>query len=220
MAASSGVSPLLDQVMLKKIGIALVALLVLLVAFIASRRDTYHVERAVFVVAPVDLAYSFVSDLRAFNRFSPWSELDPNMQTTYSGSETGVGSVYEWKGNDAVGSGRMTVTDATPNERVEIRLEFIEPFASTAVTTFTVTPEGGGARVSWSMKGNNNFLSKAFSLVFNMEKTIGADFEKGLDRLSRLIQAEVLVQEELARQAAGAELGDVESLPDVVRATP
>lgn len=195
--------------MLKKIALVVLALVVVLVAVIATRPATYRVERSVVVKAPVDVAYAFVGDLRGFNRFSPWADLDPNMKTTYSGSESGVGAVYEWQGNDAVGAGRMTVTDAVPDERVGIRLEFIEPFASTAQTTFTVAAEGEGTRVTWAMDGTNGFLSKAFSLFVDTDQMIGADFEKGLGRLVTLAEAEAATRHK-ARQEAEAAAAAIE----------
>jgi hypothetical protein len=33
------------------------------------------------------------------------------------------------------------------------------------------------------MSGENNFMSKAFDLFMNMDKTVGADFEKGLSQM-------------------------------------
>lgn len=190
--------------MFQKIALVFAALFVGLLVVIATRPATYRVERAVVVKAPADVAFSFVNDLHRFNEFSPWADLDPAMKATYSGSESGVGAVYEWTGNKDVGSGRMTITGTVPGERVDIRLEFIEPFAATALTTFTVAAEGDGSKVTWAMDGTNNFMSKAASLVLDMEKAIGGDFEKGLGRLAKLAEADASAREAKARQEAEA----------------
>ncbi len=39
------------------------------------------------------------------------------------------------------------------------------------------------------MDGNNNFISKAFSLVMNMDKMIGPDFERGLAAMKTAAEA-------------------------------
>ena len=38
------------------------------------------------------------------------------------------------------------------------------------------------------MTGENNFMSKAFDLFMNMDKTVGADFEKGLAQMKALAE--------------------------------
>ena len=39
------------------------------------------------------------------------------------------------------------------------------------------------------MFGTNNFMAKAFGLFMNMDKLVGADFEKGLQQLKSAIEA-------------------------------
>jgi hypothetical protein len=39
------------------------------------------------------------------------------------------------------------------------------------------------------MDGENNFMSKAFSLVMDMDKMIGGDFEKGLASMKTVAEA-------------------------------
>ena len=39
------------------------------------------------------------------------------------------------------------------------------------------------------MFGNNNFMAKAFGLFMNMDKLVGADFEKGLQQLKSVTES-------------------------------
>ena len=110
------------------------------------------------------------------------------MKTTYSGTAAGTGAIYAWSGNDQVGEGRMTITESQPSERVGIHLEFLKPFASTSETLFAFQPQGDAVKVTWTMKGENNFFAKAFGLFMNMDKMIGGDFEKGLAQLKTLAE--------------------------------
>src|SRR6185369_10487911 len=100
---------------------------------------------------------------------------------------------YAWEGNKEVGKGSMTITESRPGERVAQRLEFIEPFKSTAATAFDLKPAGpSNTRVTWSMDGKSNFVGKAFSLVMDMDKVIGKDFEAGLASLKQLTEAKAV----------------------------
>ena len=51
-------------------------------------------------------------------------------------------------------------------------------------------PAATGTRVTWTMDGENNFMGKAFSLVSNMDKMIGSDFERGLASLKTVAEAQ------------------------------
>jgi hypothetical protein len=111
------------------------------------------------------------------------------MKTTYAGPTSGQGAVYSWVGNSDVGEGRMTITDSQPAGRIVITLEFVEPLASTADTLFEFMPAAAGTTVTWTMSGDNDFLSKAFSLFMGgMDKMTGPDFEMGLAQMKAVAE--------------------------------
>lgn len=83
----------------------------------------------------------------------------------------------------------MTITESTPSSRILIKLEFLKPFAATNDTEFRFEPGAGGTTVTWTMSGENNFMAKAAGLVMNMDKMVGADFEKGLAQLKAVAEA-------------------------------
>jgi carbon monoxide dehydrogenase subunit G len=168
---------------LRKILLAVVAVVVLFLGFVATRPSTYGVERSTTVAAPPAVVYSQIVDFTRWEGWSPWAKLDPAQKTKLTGQAGAVGSVWEWSGNDKVGKGRMTISDARPGERIGIDLEFIEPFASRADTAFTLAPDGAGTRVTWSMGGKLGFMEKAMGVFMSMDSMIGKDFEKGLAQL-------------------------------------
>jgi Polyketide cyclase / dehydrase and lipid transport len=180
--------------MLKKILIAVAVVLAALVAVIATRPDTFRVQRSIAIAAPADVVFPYLNDFHRWGEFSPWDKLDPAMKRTYEGAQVGVGASYHWVGNDEVGEGRMTITESKPNEKVAIKLEFIKPFAATNLTDFTLLPAAEGVSLSWAMSGENNFMSKAFSLFMNMDSMIGKDFEAGLASLKKAAEAATAAQ--------------------------
>lgn len=177
-------------VMLKKvllgIGGAIILAVVVVLAIAATKPDTYAVQRDAIIAAPASAIFPNLEDFHRWSAWSPWEKLDPNLKRTYSGPTTGAGASYGWVGNDQVGEGQMTVLESRPNEHLSIRLEFIKPFASTTMTTFSLAPEAEGTRVTWKMEGPNAFVSKLFSVFADMDAMVGKDFEAGLANLSRV----------------------------------
>jgi hypothetical protein len=161
--------------------IALVLLIVLIVA--ACRPDEFTVQRSIEIRAPADRIFDLIQDFRQWPKWSPWEKLDPNLKRTFSGAESGRGSVYEWEGDKRVGAGRMEIMDCVPHSRIDIKLTFLRPFKAENRTIFDITPIDGASRVVWEMKGTNNLMFKVMGLVMNMDKMVGTDFEKGLAAL-------------------------------------
>lgn len=175
--------------MIKKLALALLAALSLLLAYAATRPDTFRVERSALVQAPPDKLVPLIADLRQFNRWNPFNKKDPAIRVDHAGPASGPGASFSFVGNGDVGSGRVSVTAVSPTE-VGMRLEMSEPMAADNAIAFTLTPEAGGAtRVTWAMQGPSPYLAKLVGVVFNMDTMIGADFDAGLAGLKALAEA-------------------------------
>jgi hypothetical protein len=110
------------------------------------------------------------------------------MKRTFSGPDSGVGAAYGWEGDKNVGTGKMTILEATPPGKVVIKLEFLKPFEATNTAEFTLQPQGDATAIHWAMYGKNNFLSKLVCVFMDMEKMVGPDFEAGLAGLKALAE--------------------------------
>lgn len=177
---------------------SLAALLASFALYVATRPAAFKIARSRTVPARPEEVFAIINDLRRWEAWSPWDKLDPSMAKEYSGPAAGPGSSYHWHGNKKVGEGRMTITASESPSKVVIDLHFIKPFAAQNVTTLEIEARGAETRVTWSMTGENNFVSKAFNVVMNMDKLVGADFEKGLAAM----QAALAAQAEPATRAA------------------
>lgn len=149
---------------------------------------TYTVERSLTIDAPAQRIYDQIADFHNWTRWSPWEEVDPAMERTYSGAESGTGAVYAWSGNRKAGRGRMTIVDTSQPSKVQIDLEFEKPWKARNDTVFLVEPEGSGSRVTWSMTGRKTFMTKVMGIFTSMDKLVGGDFEKGLARLKGIAE--------------------------------
>jgi hypothetical protein len=186
--------------MFVKILIVLAVVIVLLVLVVASRPSTFRVVRTITIAAPAELPFERVNDFRSWSTWSPWDKKDPQMKRTYGEKTAGVGGTYAWAGNGSVGEGKMTIERSDRPSLVGIKLEFFKPFSGTNAATIAFAPVPEGTKVTWTMDGKYNFITKGMSLVMNMDKMIGNDFEAGL----AAIKAE---SEAAAKSGRGATAG-------------
>ena len=168
--------------------IAIVVLTGGLLAFVATRPDTFRVQRTTVIEAPPEQIFPFIEDFRKYALWSPYERVDPSMSRRYSGSSRGKGAVYEWNGKGKAGKGRMEIAHASPPLMAVIRLDFARPVATQNIVEFTLRPDGSGTSVSWAMRGANPYIAKLIQLVFNMDRMVGKEFEAGLANLKALAE--------------------------------
>ena len=147
----------------------------------------YKVERSITVNAPSHDVHGMVDDFHHWPLWSPWEDLDPDLQRTYTGPEKGVGAHYSWSGNRKAGQGSMEITGSTP-EGIDITVEFLKPNRATNQTRLSFEPSGSGTEVRWVMTGEHKGLMGFFGRLMSMDRMIGPDFEKGLARLKAVAE--------------------------------
>jgi len=173
--------------MLKFIVLAVVVLFAIVLVYAATRPDTIQVERSVDIKAAPEKIFPFINDFRQWNEWTPYNK-DPAMKKTYSGSASGKGAMYAWDGNKDVGKGEIAITGSEQNSRIALELHMIEPFEGRNSVMFTLSKAGDSTRVTWSLVGKQNFMSKFMGLIFNMDRMIGGDFEAGLAKLKAVAE--------------------------------
>jgi len=176
--------------MLLTIIAVLVAAIAALLIFAATRPATFTVQRSAVIAAQPARIFPYLDDFHRWSAWSPWEKIDPELRRTFSGAASGPGAVYAWVGNKKVGEGRMEILESDPPSRLRIQLDFIKPFAVRNDTVFTLSPAGGGTQVTWAMHGSRNFIFKLMGIFMNMDRLIGADFERGLANLQAATEVE------------------------------
>lgn len=172
--------------MVKKILIVLAALVLILVIVISTRPNSFRVERSIVIPAKPAAVFPHINDLHLWQAWSPWAKIDPAAKITFAGPTAGTGASFHWAGNSEIGEGTMTLVESRPDELVRFRLDFLKPFKNTHSAEFTLTPDGAGTRVTWTMSGATGFAGKAIGLVIDCDKMIGGQFEKGLADLKTI----------------------------------
>ncbi len=171
-----------------KISLIIVALLLgALLIFAATKPDSFRIERSTTIAAPPEKVFPLINDMRQFNTWNPFAQMDPQGVITYETVTAGVGGAYAWKGEKS-GAGRMQITDSTAPKQVSVKLDFSKPFEAHNLVDFTIKPQGTGSTVTWAMHGPMPFMNRLMTIFFDMDKTVGKDFESGLNNLKALAE--------------------------------
>lgn len=170
-------------------GILALVLVLFVVSFFLSPKS--HVERSATINASPDSVFAVLNNIKTYNSWMPWNQLDPNMKTNFFGPESGVGAGYSWESShDNVGSGKLAIVTSQPGQLVATSMDFGEN--GTAMGGWKLSPAGGGTQVTWFMDSevSGNILMKAVGKYFNlfMDKMVGPDFEKGLGNLKKVTE--------------------------------
>jgi hypothetical protein len=159
-----------------------------LLAYASTRPDSFRIERAIHIDAPIVQVAEQIDDFHKWGNWSPWEKIDPTMTRAFSGADAGVGAVYNWDSRGKAGAGRMEITEMRAGaERglIAIKLEFFKPWKATNAAEFLMTPTEAGTDLSWSMSGPSPFMSKLMGVFMDFDKMVGKDFEAGLAALKR-----------------------------------
>jgi hypothetical protein len=168
--------------------IAVVVLIAAVLIFAARKPDTFRVQRVTSIGAAADKIFPLINDFRNWGSWSPYEKKDPAMKRTFSAQTSGKGAVYEWDGNSQVGKGRIEIIDTSAPSRVTIKLDMIKPMEGHNIVDFTLEPRGGATQITWAMRGSFAYIAKVMSLVCDMDKMIGKDFDAGLANLKALAE--------------------------------
>ncbi len=167
---------------LKVIGIIILVLVIafFVLAFIGPKG--FEVKRTRVIKAPKELVWNQISDFKAWEAWSPWQEKDPSTENTYEGTVNEKGYKMSWVG-DISGTGSMTLVQANPEDSIWYDLAFEKPYESKATNGFKLNETEEGTEVTWWITGEYGLIERPMMMFMDMEKMIGGDFERGLERL-------------------------------------
>jgi len=161
--------------------VAAVLVFVAVVLVLAARKpDTLRIERSIEIQAPRERIFVLIDDFHNWNQWAPQDREDPSIRRTFSGPASGVGAESEWTSEGRAGTGRMSISESAPPERVVIDVHFVKPFVAHNVNTFLLEPDGTSTKLTWSMQGTNVYMLKLMSVLVDMDRMMGEHFESGL----------------------------------------
>lgn len=160
--------------------------------YIAVQPNSFEVTRTETINAPQSVVYNNVIDFKNWESWNSWFKEKPETEITLDEKTKGVGSSYNWKdGND---TGYITTTDAKLNTTITQEMQFGD-FPTSDVHWHFESNDDGSTNVTWSITSENlPFKFKMWSaFTGDMEKQIGPDLEKSLEKLNTVVQAEMKV---------------------------
>jgi uncharacterized protein YndB with AHSA1/START domain len=174
--------------MVKKIAIVIAVLIAGILAFAATKPDTFRVQRAASIKAPPEKVFALINDFKRWDTWSPWEKKDPAMKRTWGAVTSGKGARYAWEGNKDVGQGSMEIVDSANPGKVALKLDFVKPFEAHNTVVFTLEPKGDATNVTWAMEGPAPYFAKIIHVFIDMDSMVGKDFEAGLANLKAVAE--------------------------------
>ena len=161
------------------IGVVVVVAIAGILAYAATKPDSFRVQRTVLINAPSDKVFPLINDIKAWTVWSPYEKKDPAMKRTYGAVTAGKGATYAWDGDKNVGQGSMEIVESSPR-KIVLKLDFLKPFEAHNMGEFLLEPKGDNTSVTWAIYGPSPYMSKVVGTFMNIDDMIGRDFEKGL----------------------------------------
>jgi hypothetical protein len=175
--------------MLKKILLAVLGVVVAILGYAWFRSPDMAISRELLIAASAETIFPFINDSQKANGWMPWTESDPGVKMVYSGPSAGVGSKSSWDSQGQMGTGEAVVIESIPNQSVKTQLTYTKPMAMSQLAEVSLSSQGDGTLVRWSVSGKMGFFFRLMGVFVNCDKMIGAEFEKGLANLKKQVES-------------------------------
>ena len=171
--------------MIKKIFFGLLGIIALLLIAALFMPKEYAVEREVTINKPVDSVFKYLKYLKNQNEFSVWANIDPNMKSTFTGTDGAVGAISAWESKvKEVGIGEQEITKINEGKRLDFEIRFKEPMNDTAMGFMsTEMVSENQTKVKWGINGIIPYPINLMLPFMKMDQMIGNDLQKGLENL-------------------------------------
>jgi uncharacterized protein YndB with AHSA1/START domain len=174
--------------MLIKILISLFILMALVAIYATVKTPTVvKISRSLQIQASPESVFPFLNNSKKIQEWNPFAEGDTSLKLEFSGPPEGVGAQWSWDGKQA-GAGKATIVSSEPGKRVELRLEFKRPFNVTNNGEYTISTVASTSLVTWTIF-ETALVPRVLSNFIDLDKLVGAQFEKGLLKLKVLNEA-------------------------------
>lgn len=171
----------------------LVAIVLIGAASVTVMSPTAHMERSIVVNAPAATVFQQLASFEQFNKWSPWTKMDPEAKQTLEGPATGVGAKMSWDGPET-GRGSQWTVEFEENKRVKNAMQF-EGMEGRIFAEFVLDEVPEGTKVTWhydSDVSGTGFVNASFTKLFHafaLQSMLGKQYEEGLAALKQQAEA-------------------------------
>lgn len=167
-------------------GFGLFVVLFLAISFFLPTNMNMTVSRD--LTASPEQVFVQLNDVRNWMNWSPWFEMDPDVEVNYGEKILGEGASYTWKSQKrSVGMGAMRIDESIENEKVGAVLKFEEE--EDGFSDFSISAnEDGTSTVDWSFESDYNAIMPwdRFKMVF-YRVMLRSAYNKGLMALDAYV---------------------------------
>ena len=170
---------------LKKVGIALAALIgLILIAgiFVDKEVDT---SQSIVIDAPAAAVFNTVNDFSTWESWSPWKEMDSTLQISLGEEFVGKGGSYSWTA-EVVGNGDMSIVSSIANESLKTKVNFGGEGSADGSWTFEEVE--GGTKATWGIHAPFPYPMNVMLLFMDMKGDINKSFSRGLELLKDVVE--------------------------------
>ena len=167
-------------------------LLLLVIAFFliggAIQPTHFEYTGTTSIDAPKKIIFEKINDLRTWEEWGPWKDLDSTIAMTFGDKTKGVGASYTWTAKDDKG-GKMTITEATPYTSQKGKVEFADGYGGDSFFKLEDGPNGT-TKTTWGYAWDVPYPFNAIA-VFTGGKTkkdMDSMFTPGLANLKKMCE--------------------------------
>lgn len=160
--------------------------------YVATLDGKFHVEESLTVKAPREMLFREVNNYETWNDWTPWAKKFPNLIVDYPEKTSGEGAGYSWKTDKM--QGNVTTTKVVPGKKIEQKAVYNTAVGeSTHFVYWDFGNVGDSVKITWGIKGEQDFWEKAYGLTQDSTLTqkLRPMMESGLENLSQKIRKEM-----------------------------
>ena len=156
---------------------------ILLVSFFLP--GAFSMERATVIDKGPTQVFGYLEDLQKWREWDPWSDSDPSLKYTYTGTP-GLSQAQSWTSTRS-GAGTLSVTSITPEKEMVLRID-AGPSRPHRDMIIRLEDLGSSTRVTWSVQGENRWQPIGNLLGLGMSSYLGPIYERGLRNLKSVCE--------------------------------
>lgn len=150
---------------------------------------SYYTEKSFKIKAPASIIFEEVSNLKKWEKWSPWERYDFDLITIYGELTEGPGAkMWFASKRQQADEGALHIVSCEPNKNIVLQLE-TDDWKNGSIMTFDLKEEEDGTNVMWTQGGKTSNLQifiKYAGLSFKGD--LEDDFTFGLQRLRRRVE--------------------------------
>lgn len=131
--------------------------------------------------------YEYLSDLKHFDEWNPFSAMAKDMTSSLSAVTNEVGAKYTYS-DKRMGSGEMTLTELHPNSLIRLQMKFMMPSETLADIVWSLTPVGENTQMTWTMSGERGTKDRVMNRLFGLDRMMEKHFTQGLAGLKTQLE--------------------------------